>query len=73
MDGVDLQWVERLGGWGAILLIVRWMMARLDKMIDSFQSAVVTFGDYEAEGRAAHNVIIEQQKRILDSIKEIAP
>jgi len=32
-----LEWVERLGGWGALLVIVRWMLTRLDATLESVQ------------------------------------
>jgi hypothetical protein len=69
MDSLD--WVERLGGWAAILLVVRWMMTRLDKLIDSFQETIATFRTFEAEERKTHEAIMESQKAIIDTQTKI--
>lgn len=40
-----IEWVERLGGWGALLLIVRWMLTRLDatlRAVEETQAQIVS-------------------------------
>jgi hypothetical protein len=41
MQATDyLEWVERFGGWGALLLVVRWLMVRMDRTITAFEGMV---------------------------------
>lgn len=69
IDG--LEWIERLGGWAAILLVVRWMMTRLDKLIDSFQGAIEVFREFEYEERKTHDVILKSQEQITATQTQI--
>jgi len=72
-----LQWVERLGGWAVVLIIVRWMMTRIDSLINGFTSALESFRTFETEERQMHSKILETQdtiiqvqERILDTVKK---
>ena len=64
---VALQWVERIGGWAVVLLIVRWMMARMDRqgdhveaLIAQFSEAIKVFRDGQMEEERVHSRITEQ-------------
>jgi hypothetical protein len=59
-----MEWVERLGGWGVLVLIVRWMMTRLDRrdhqmddMILSLQDSVRTMQRFQEEVADMHNIM----------------
>lgn len=78
MDKLDLAWIERLGGWAAVLVVVRWMMSRLDRMIDNqdrsvtaMQSAIATFENFQTIEAEAHGRLIETQKEILDQLRDM--
>lgn len=49
MNGDAMDWIERLGGWGVVLLVVRWMMSRMDRMIDNLQSTASAFVEFRQE------------------------
>ena len=66
-----LAWVERLGGWAVVLLIVRWMMSRIDKLIEGFSGALKNFQEFEIEERRMHGNIIETQDRIIQTQEHI--
>ncbi len=43
------EWVERLGGWACVLIIVKWMMSRMDKLIDNLTKTAGAFSDFHKE------------------------
>ena len=61
-----LEWVERFGGWAVVLAVVRWMMARIDRLIDTFERAIDTFHGFEREERKVHEEIL----RRLDALRD---
>lgn len=66
-----LEWVERLGGWGVVLLIVRWMMTRIDKMIEGWSAALEQFARFEKSEEELHQRIVSTQYEILKSIEQL--
>ena len=66
-----LAWVERLGGWGVVLLIVKWMMRHMDRLGDELRAAVAAFTAFREEESRAHEIIRRTQIDILDEIKQI--
>ena len=74
----NLEWVERLGGWAAVLVVVRWMMSRIDRMIDNqdrsvegLKSAIDSFQRFQSVEEETHARLIETQREILDQIKDL--
>lgn len=68
----DLALVRELGGWAVVLIIVRWMMTRIDAQIassDRQTTAIVcefkAWRDQEAE---QHRALEEGQRQILKAI-----
>lgn len=66
-----LPWVKDLGGWGALLLVVWWMMRRSDardKMLqaafEKLGTAVDTFSDVERNNRCDHEKILDTLDRV---------
>ena len=70
-----MQWVERLGGWGAFLVVVtiilKWGFKRLDrlldqnqKVIDGFQKLITAFQEFAPENQRVHQELVEGVKRI---------
>jgi hypothetical protein len=78
MDNSELiPWIERLGGWGVVILVVRWQMTRMDRMLDGldksvsmFAESLSTFQEFERESRRVHDIIVSTQREILEAIKE---
>jgi hypothetical protein len=73
-----LAWIERLGGWGAFLLAVRWFVLRLDrsiqqteKTLSSYLTALEHFKRFEEKEEEVHSAIIETQREILEAIKDL--
>lgn len=73
-----MDWVERFGGWGVVILVVRWMMTRMDRMIDNFEEALEKFGKHEVEetvnrSQVRHDFshLHEDHKEILDKLEEV--
>lgn len=64
-------WVERLGGWGVVLLVVRWMMTRIDKLITNLETAIKSFQAFEAAEEAVHTQVVDNQKKLCDTQKEL--
>lgn len=78
-DFSAMAWVERLGGWAVVLVVVRWMMSRIDRTISgleksvaTFSEALATFREYEQAEVEAHREIASSQQRILDELKRRA-
>ncbi len=70
------EWVERLGGWTVVALIVRWFMARIDtrdqhveRLIISFEAATEEFKRYNAEERIAHEIIMRKLGVIEEAVE----
>jgi len=49
MDGERImEWVERLGGWGVVILVVRWLLSRTDRLIALVNALVAENADSHA-------------------------
>ena len=73
-----LDWVERLGGWGAFLLGVWWFLQRFDRLINLFDKSVANFSEglksfqeFEKHEEDIHNEITATQRAILEELREI--
>jgi hypothetical protein len=55
-----LDWVERLGGWGVLVLVVRWMMTRQDRTITALERAVTQFERFERDEEKMHAEILRR-------------
>lgn len=71
-------WVERFAGWGVVLLIVKWMMARADrqndqtdKLVSSLQAAVAHFDKFQRQEDEVHHALIRTQEKILSELERI--
>jgi len=64
-------WVERLGGWGVVLLIVKWFMASTDRQVKALERAVSTFSEYQTEYRASHDRINSAHAAIQMSLQRL--
>jgi hypothetical protein len=64
-------WIERLGGWAVVLIIVRWMMSRIDRLLEGFLKALDQFQIFENEERRTHRAIVETQERILAELQRL--
>ena len=69
---------ERFGGWIVVLIVVRWMMVRLDrqstqtdKLIDGFQETVAQFRRFESEEIDTHLKIMTALKQITESMSQV--
>ncbi len=58
-------------GWAAVLFIVRWMMSRMDRLIDNNEKSVSAFQRYQEQEERTHQALVETQERIRDEIKDI--
>ena len=63
--------LKDFGGWAAVLLIVRWMMSRMDRLIDSMQVSISTFQKFQENEEKTHADLIETQREILEQVKEL--
>lgn len=65
-------WFVDLGGWGVVLLIVRWMMTRIDKLIAASDAnmvaAISEFRAFRMQEQEQHAALEEGQRRILDQL-----
>lgn len=66
-------WIERLGGWGAVLLIVRWMMSRQDRLIDSLIGTKDCLAEFHGEWRAAKAADLELHAELVALMQKRAP
>lgn len=66
-----LDWVERLGGWAVVLIIVRWMMSRIDTMIEGWQRALDQFARFEEHEESVHKEIVQTQRDILTELRTL--
>lgn len=78
MDVSDWQLLERFGGWVAVLAVVRWMMIRIDKMIDNqdrsvtaLKSAIDSFQRFQVIEEEAHRNLLSTQREILEQIRDL--
>jgi hypothetical protein len=71
LDGM-MGWVERLGGWAVVLIIVRWFMMRLDIMIQQLTTAVSAFQRFESEEVVTHRAILNGLGNIRDSVNQLS-
>lgn len=64
-----------LGGWGAFavssLFIARWMISRMDLMIESMTQAVNAFERFQREYQASHADLARTQAAILHSLERL--
>lgn len=58
-------------GWAAVLFVVRWMMTRMDRLIDGMQISIDAFQKFQGSSEHAHRELLETQKAILEQIQEI--
>lgn len=58
-------------GWAAVLFIVRWMMSRMDRLIDNNEKSISAFQRFQEQEEHTHQALVETQERILDEIKDI--
>ena len=73
-----MDWVERLGGWAVVVMIVRWMLASQKDLIKTLTRAVDAFQEFE-KAEEIHHVdqttamakIVETQKEILAELREL--
>jgi len=77
---LDISLLERLGGWVAVLAMVRWMMARQDRMLDNqdkavtaLQSSIDTFRAFQATEEDVHERLERTQAEILDEVRSLKP
>lgn len=67
------EWLKDIGGWGVVLLIVRWMMTRIDALIASSESnmkaAIQEFKDFRVQEQLQHSKIEDSQQEILEAIR----
>jgi hypothetical protein len=65
-------WLTDVGGWGVVLLIVRWMMMRIDKLIAAsdvnMTAAIAEFRAFRLQELEQHASLEEGQQRILDHL-----
>ena len=66
-----LIWIERLGGWAVVLLIVKWMMARIDSLITGFDGALDVFREFQVEEREMHQELVRTQEKIIATQEKI--
>lgn len=71
-----MEWVERLGGWGVVLLVVRWMMSRHDKMTEALTDSnraltdsVAAYGEFQRTNDDAHRQIVHTLEEIRDAVR----
>lgn len=65
-------------GWAAVLFIVRWMMLRMDRLIDGLEKSVsnnektlTAFQTFQEEEERTHKSLVATQERILDKLNDI--
>ncbi len=68
-------WIRDVGGWGVVLLIVRWMMTRIDTLIASsegnMRAAITEFREFRLQEQRQHEAIEESQQEILDRLRSM--
>jgi len=77
---LDLSLIERLGGWAAVMAMVRWMMSRQDRMLDNqeksveaLQSAIDAFHAFQMEEKGVHDRLERVQEEILEEVRGLKP
>ena len=75
LERADVEWVERFGTLGVLLLVVRWFTQRIDardtqveRMIGTFEAAVEEFKRYNAEESRAHEAILRELAGVREAI-----
>lgn len=65
-------------GWAAVLFIVRWMMARMDRLIDGLEGSVrnnektlAAFQTFQESEERTHQALVDTQERILDKLNDL--
>lgn len=73
------EWIERLGGWAFVVVIVKWMMRRLDRgqdqtdqMIRTLERTVEWIEQYEREGRTHQSEQRAEHARILSRLEALS-
>jgi hypothetical protein len=74
-----MEWIERLGGWAVVLVIVRWMMQRIDQgQKDAredralFREALDAFKSYQASEDRVHADINASLERVEGKVDALA-
>ncbi len=58
-------------GWAAVLFIVRWMMSRMDRLIDNNEKSISAFQRFQEQEERTHQALVETQERILSKLEDI--
>lgn len=58
-------------GWAAVLFIVRWMMSRMDRLIDNNEKSISAFQRFQEQEERTHQALVDTQERILSELKDI--
>lgn len=66
-----MEWVERLGGWAVVLIVVRWMMSRSDQTVDGMADAIARFRSFEDEEKDVHHKITSTQDTIAATVQSL--
>ena len=74
-----LEWIERFGGWVVVLVIVRWMMSRMDRqagqvdaLIVEFKKAIDVFRGLQMEEDRVHAKITSSLDDIEKNLEKLA-
>lgn len=71
----DLALLKDIGGWAVVLLIVRWMMSRIDKLIASSDSnmraAIDEFREFRVQETKEQAALQRSQIEILESVRRL--
>jgi hypothetical protein len=58
-------------GWAAVLFIVRWMMSRMDRLIDNNDKSITAFQKFQEQEERTHQALVDTQERILSELKDL--
>lgn len=71
----DLTLLKDIGGWAVVLLIVRWMMTRIDNLIASseanMKAAIEEFREFRVQETKEHAALQHSQTEILEGMRRL--
>lgn len=75
MPDIDLSLLQDFGGWAVVLVVVRWMMVRIDSLIalsdTNMKAAIQEFKEFRLQEQRQHETLEEGQAEILSSIRSL--
>jgi len=67
--------IEKAGGWTmfavSAVVVGRWMVSRMDRMIDTMVDAVATFQKVQIQDEIAHSELLVMQRQTITNLESL--